>query len=49
MQNRLDHLLMELDETGEVKATYIYGHGLIGREDAAGHNHYDRWDVVICR
>ncbi|WP_256872561.1 RHS repeat-associated core domain-containing protein [Paenibacillus sp. 79R4] len=27
---------MELDETGEVKAYYIYGLGLIGREDAQG-------------
>jgi RHS repeat-associated protein len=27
---------MELDETGQVKAYYIYGLGLIGREDAQG-------------
>ncbi|NWL90478.1 hypothetical protein DMN77_23300 [Paenibacillus sp. 79R4] len=33
---RLSRVLMELDETGEVKAYYIYGLGLIGREDAQG-------------
>ncbi|WP_307199902.1 hypothetical protein [Paenibacillus harenae] len=32
----LDHMLMELDGDGKVRAYYIYGHGLIGREDAAG-------------
>jgi len=32
----LDHMLMELDSEGRVRAYYIYGHGLIGREDAAG-------------
>ncbi len=45
VQDGLDHLLMELNETGEVKATYIYGHGLIGREDAAGHYHAYHYDL----
>ncbi len=40
----LDHLLMELDGDGNPCAYYVYGHGLIGREDATGRYrayHYD--------
>lgn len=33
----LSRVLMETDDKGKPKAYYIYGHGLIGREDAQGH------------
>ncbi|GAC44514.1 Rhs family protein, partial [Paenibacillus popilliae ATCC 14706] len=41
----LSQLLMEVDEEGNPRAYYVYGLGLIGREDASGryvHYHYDR-------
>ena len=42
---RLSQLLMEKDSNGTAKAYYVYGMGLIGRQDAAGNYavyHYDR-------
>jgi RHS repeat-associated protein len=41
----LSQILMETDEQGHAKAYYVYGLGLIGREDAAGNYsiyHFDR-------
>lgn len=41
---RLSQVLMETDASGTPSAWYVYGLGLIGREDAAGYRayHYDR-------
>lgn len=41
----MSQVLMELDGQGQTQAWYVYGLGLIGREDAAGNYqtyHYDR-------
>ena len=35
-RTELSQVLMELHEDGTPKAFYVYGHGLIGREDEAG-------------
>ncbi|CAM4339515.1 RHS repeat-associated protein [Paenibacillus endophyticus] len=46
----LSQVLMETDEQGQAKAWYVYGLGLIGREDAAGNYqtyHYDRRGSTI--
>jgi RHS repeat-associated protein len=44
-QAYLSQLLMETDEQGKAKAYYVYGLGLVGREDAGGNYsiyHFDR-------
>lgn len=41
----LSRVLMEVDETGTPKAYYVYGLGLIGREDANGQYHAYHMDM----
>jgi len=46
----LSQLLMETDEDGQAKAHYVYGLGLIGREDSSGNYqtyHFDRRGSTI--
>lgn len=46
----LSQVLMEKDAAGQTKAWYVYGLGLIGREDSAGNYlsyHYDRRGSTI--
>ncbi|MBX2907253.1 MAG: hypothetical protein KF744_14505 [Taibaiella sp.] len=45
LSNDLSQVLMEQDNAGVVKATYIYGLGLIARVDSAGNFRYYHFDA----